>query len=160
MLATGAVLEKAGNQGIFGICRYHKRGHLVLAERLIGLQPPLAAKQVVERSACLDTFGDGDRPLKAVLGDVVDDCLEHALVADTRVDHGDAIPARVRKAVSAICGALPATAAHRRIGGGICHYRRGLVFANSDRLPLVQCSHTLTRACTRVPERLRQVRRG
>ena len=91
VLAPRAVLDQAGDEAVFCVCRDDEGGHLLLTERLIGFQSTLSAHEVVEGTIGFDPACDRDWPLEADLGNAVHDLREPTLVARPRVHDCDPV---------------------------------------------------------------------
>src|SRR3546814_10131754 len=89
MLAAGTVLDEAGYETVFLIGRHDERGHRGLTKLTERFEAPLTANKIIERAIFAMAAGYGDRALEADFGDVLDDPLEHLLVADARIDDGE-----------------------------------------------------------------------
>ncbi|MNE37577.1 hypothetical protein D3C80_1314340 [compost metagenome] len=86
VLPPRQVLDQAHDEAVLLGGLGDQRGDLGLAEGDEGLQPALAADQVV---TSVLARADRDRPLEAQVGDARHKFLEDAPVAGPRVQHGD-----------------------------------------------------------------------
>src|SRR3546814_1952101 len=73
-------------------------GHFALAELPEGFEAALSANKIVERPVVAVTAGHGDRTFEADFGDILDDPLEHLLVAHARIDDGDPVNREIGRA--------------------------------------------------------------
>lgn len=89
MLSASAVLNQTHDKAIFGVSINNERGNFALPKRPIGLEPALAAHQLVSWPVRMLAPSHRYRPLETKLRDVRDDLLEDPLAAHARVHHGD-----------------------------------------------------------------------
>src|SRR5690606_29343688 len=74
-----------------GIGSNHESWNLTLAKGSVGLQSPLTTNQIVKWAAGFHSARHGNRSLQPKLGNVLDNLLEHLLVAYPGVHHGNAV---------------------------------------------------------------------
>lgn len=86
VLATREILDEAHDEAVLGRRLGDHGRYLSLAERDVGLQPALAADQVV---ASVLARADRNRLLETQVGDAGDQFVEDAPVTDTRIENGD-----------------------------------------------------------------------
>src|SRR6202040_1369834 len=91
MLTTSEVFHQAHDQAILDVGIDDESRNFVLAQRLVGFEPSLTAHEVVAWTVRVGPAGDSYRLLQPKFAHVRNDFLEDFLVADSRIDHGDAI---------------------------------------------------------------------